>query len=36
MAYSFRGGIHPGTHADPGYKSATNTKPIEKLALPMR
>ena len=34
MAYSFRGGIHPGTHADPGYKSATNTKPIEKLALP--
>ena len=32
MAYSFRGGIHPGTHADPGYKSATNTKPIEKLA----
>ena len=34
MVYSFRGGIHPGTHADPGYKSATNTKPIEKLALP--
>ena len=34
MVYSFRGGIHPGTHADPGYKAATNTKPIEKLALP--
>ena len=34
MVYTFRGGIHPGTHADPGYKAATNTKPIEKLALP--
>ena len=34
MVYSFRGGIHPGTHSDPGYKAATNTKPIEKLALP--
>ena len=31
MVYSFRGGIHPGTHADPGYKSATNTKPLESV-----
>ncbi len=34
MAYTFRGGIHPGTHADPGYKSATNTKPIELMKAP--
>lgn len=34
MVYSFRGGIHPGPHNDPGYKAATNTKPIEMLALP--
>lgn len=34
MVYTFRGGIHPGTHADPGFKSATNTKPIEKMPAP--
>lgn len=34
MVYTFPGGIHPGTHADPGFKSATNTKPIELLAQP--
>ncbi len=34
MAYTFRGGIHPGTHQDPGYKSATNKKPIELLEQP--
>lgn len=34
MVYTFRGGIHPGTHADPGYKSATNTKPIEAMKAP--
>jgi electron transport complex protein RnfC len=34
MAYTFRGGIHPGTHDDPGYKSATNQKPIEVLKAP--
>ena len=34
MVYTFRGGIHPGTHADPGYKTATNTKPIELLPAP--
>ncbi|MGE4548067.1 MAG: electron transport complex subunit RsxC [Intestinibacillus sp.] len=34
MVYTFRGGIHPGTHADPGYKSATNTKPIEVMKAP--
>ena len=34
MVYTFRGGIHPGTHADPGYKSATNTKPIEAMKVP--
>ncbi len=31
MVYTFRGGIHPGPHSDPGYKAATNTKPIELL-----
>ena len=34
MVYTFRGGIHPGTHADPGYKAATNTKPIEAMPAP--
>ncbi len=34
MVYTFRGGIHPGTHADPGFKSATNTKPIEAMKAP--
>lgn len=34
MVYTFRGGIHPGTHADPGFKSATNTKPIEAMKVP--
>lgn len=34
MVYSFKGGIHPGTHADPGFKSATNTKPIEAMKAP--
>ncbi len=34
MAYTFRGGIHPGTHADPGFKAATNTKPIEMMPAP--
>lgn len=34
MVYSFRGGIHPGPHSDPGYKSATNTKAIEILPTP--
>ncbi|MGM9613603.1 MAG: electron transport complex subunit RsxC [Butyricicoccus sp.] len=34
MVYTFRGGIHPGTHSDPGYKSATNTKPIEAMPAP--
>lgn len=34
MVYTFRGGIHPGTHSDPGYKSATNTKAIETLPVP--
>ena len=34
MAYTFRGGIHPGTKDDPGFKSATNTKPIEVLKAP--
>ena len=34
MVYTFRGGIHPGPHSDPGYKAATNTKPIELLPAP--
>ncbi len=34
MVYTFRGGIHPGTHSDPGYKAATNTKPIEAMPAP--
>lgn len=34
MVYTFRGGIHPGPHSDPGYKSATNTKPIEAMPAP--
>lgn len=34
MVYTFRGGIHPGPHSDPGYKSATNTKPIEAMPVP--
>ena len=34
MVYTFRGGIHPGTHSDPGFKAATNTKPIEALPAP--
>ena len=34
MVYTFRGGIHPGPHTDPGYKAATNTKPIELLPAP--
>lgn len=34
MAYTFRGGIHPGTHDDPGYKAATNKKPIEIMKVP--
>ena len=34
MVYTFRGGIHPGPHSDPGYKAATNTKPIELLPVP--
>lgn len=34
MVYSFRGGIHPGTHSDAGYKSATNKKSIETLPTP--
>lgn len=34
MVYSFRGGIHPGPHSDPGYKAATNTKPIEMMPVP--
>lgn len=34
MVYTFRGGIHPGPHSDPGYKAATNTKPIEAMPAP--
>ena len=34
MVYTFRGGIHPGPHSDPGYKAATNTKPIELMPAP--
>lgn len=34
MVYTFRGGIHPGPHSDPGFKSATNTKPIEAMPAP--
>lgn len=34
MVYTFRGGIHPGTHADPGFKAATNGKPIETMKAP--
>ena len=34
MAYTFRGGIHPGTKNDPGFKAATNKKPIEVLKAP--
>ena len=34
MVYTFRGGIHPGTHADPGFKAATNSKPIENMKAP--
>ncbi len=34
MVYTFRGGIHPGPHSDPGYNAATNTKPIELLPAP--
>lgn len=34
MVYTFRRGIHPGPHSDPGYKSATNTKPIEAMPAP--
>ena len=34
MVYTFRGGIHPGPHSDPGYKAATNTKPIEVMPAP--
>ena len=34
MVYTFRGGIHPGTHSDPGFKAATNTKPIEAMPAP--
>lgn len=34
MVYTFRGGIHPGPHSDPGYKTATNTKPIESMPAP--
>lgn len=34
MVYSFRGGIHPGPHSDPGYKAATNKKSIEILQAP--
>lgn len=34
MVYTFRGGIHPGPHSDPGFKAATNTKPIEAMPAP--
>lgn len=34
MVYTFRGGIHPGSHADPGYKTATSAKPIEVMPTP--
>ena len=34
MVYTFRGGIHPGPHSDPGFKAATNTKPIEVMPAP--
>ncbi len=31
MVYTFRGGIHPGPHSDPGYKAGAPAKPIVQV-----